>query len=47
MHRDNVIGQKGNAVVLRKPWSGEEVDYPDADPEMYKKTDFAFAGYRD
>ena len=47
MHRDNVIGQKGNAVILRKPWSGEEVDYPDADPEMYKKTDFAFAGYRD
>lgn len=47
MHRDNVIGQKGNAVILRKPWSGEEVDYPDADPEMYKKTDFAFAGYGD
>jgi lysine 2,3-aminomutase len=47
MHRDNLIGQKDKAVILRKPWSGEEVDYPDADPEMYKKTDFAFAGYRD
>ena len=47
MHRNNVIGQKGNAVVLRKPWSGEEVDYPDADPEIYKKKDFAFAGYVD
>ncbi|MCD6400312.1 MAG: hypothetical protein J7L73_00130, partial [Anaerolineales bacterium] len=47
MHRDNVIGQKDNTVVLRKPWSGEEVDYPDADPEIYKKTDFAFAGYKD
>ena len=47
MHRDNVIGQKDNAVVLRKPWSGEEVNYPDADPEIYAKTDFAFAGYKD
>ncbi len=46
MHRDNVIGKNDNAVILRKPWSGEEVDYPDADPEIYKKTDFAFAGYK-
>lgn len=47
MHRDNVIGHKDNAAVLRKPWSGEEVDYPDADPEIYRKTDFAFARYGD
>ena len=47
MHRNNVVGQKDNAVILRKPWSGEEVDYPDADPEIYKKTDFAFASYKD
>ncbi len=47
MYRDNVIGKKENAVVLRKPWSGEEVDYPDADPEIYSKTDFAFAKYKD
>ena len=47
MHRDNVIGHKDKAVILRKPWSGEKVDYPDADPEIYKKTDFAFARYED
>ena len=47
MHRDNVMGHKDSAVILRKPWSGEEVDYPDADPEIYEKTNFAFAGYKD
>lgn len=47
MHRDNVIERKGTSVILRKPWSGEQVEYPDADPEIYAKTDFSFARYGD
>ncbi|MBN1827700.1 MAG: KamA family radical SAM protein [Deltaproteobacteria bacterium] len=45
MHRDNVMGRDGSTVALRKPWSGEEVPYPDADPVEYERTDFAFARY--
>lgn len=45
MHRDNVTGRKGGNVVLRKPWSGELVDYPDADPAAYANEDFSFAKY--
>ncbi len=46
MHRDNVISSddKGN-YTLRKPWSGEEVQYPDADKELYYKDGFAFDEY--
>ncbi len=46
MHRSNVIKRDGSDIVLRKPWSGEEVRYPDADPETYAAVqDFAFAKY--
>ncbi len=45
MHRDNVIGKKDGKVIFRKPWSGEEVPYPDADPVEYGNVDFAFAKY--
>jgi lysine 2,3-aminomutase len=46
LHRDNVVRREGGAVVLRKPWSGEETAYPDALPELYgDDTDFAFNKY--
>jgi KamA family protein len=47
LHRDNVVERKGNTVVLRKPWSGETVNYPEPDPEVYESTDFAFQKYKD
>jgi lysine 2,3-aminomutase len=46
LHRDNVIGRKENGVILRKPWSGEEVVYPDADQSEYENSKFAFAKYQ-
>ena len=42
LHRDNVQGREGDELVLRKPWSGETVRYPDADPAVYGSKDFAF-----
>ncbi len=45
MHRSNVVGRDGNEVILRKPWSGEEVRYPDADPDLYGQEEFSFARY--
>ena len=45
MHRDNVVGRSGDLVTLRKPWSGEEVEYPDAVLDQYTQNDFAFARY--
>ncbi|NOQ46768.1 MAG: KamA family radical SAM protein, partial [Desulfobulbaceae bacterium] len=45
MHRSNVIGREGNELILRKPWDGEEVRYPDADPELYGNEAFSFARY--
>lgn len=45
MHRDNLVRRDGDDVVFKKPWSGEEVVYPDADLEEYNNTDFAFAKY--
>jgi len=47
MHRSNVIGREGNELILKKPWNGEEVRYPDADPEIYEGSDFSFARYQD
>ena len=44
MHRDNVVTTKGNDYILKKPWNGVEVAYPDADPEIYNKN-FSFAKY--
>jgi lysine 2,3-aminomutase len=45
MHRSNIVGRKNSEYILRKPWSGEEVAYPDADPELYDNTSFSFAQY--
>ena len=43
LHRSNVVSHEaGGDIILRKPWSGEEVRYPDADPEVYARQDFAF-----
>ncbi len=42
LHKSNVVGYEGGDVVLKKPWSGEEVLYPDADPEVYGRGEFAF-----
>jgi lysine 2,3-aminomutase len=42
LHRSNVVSREGNDYVLRKPWSDEEVRYPDADPDVYANELFAF-----
>ncbi len=48
MHRDNVISSDNNgAYILRKPWNGQEVRYPDADIELYNKDGFAFEDYQE
>ena len=47
MHRSNVIGHDGNELILKKPWNGEEVRYPDADPALYNDDRFSFARYTD
>jgi lysine 2,3-aminomutase len=43
LHRDNVMGRQGDHVILKKPWSGESVLYPDADPKVYHSSEFAFS----
>lgn len=47
LHKSNVVGLEGNEYVLTKPWNGNEVAYPDADPEIYKQDLFAFNKYSD
>ena len=42
LHRSNIVASENGEVILRKPWSGEEVRYPDADSEIYENSDFAF-----
>ncbi len=42
LHKSNVVTRDGNDYILKKPWSDEEVSYPDADPEVYDKQSFAF-----
>jgi len=42
LHRSNVVSTSDGQYVLKKPWSGEEVSYPDANPEVYARTDFSF-----
>jgi len=38
LHRDNVIQiNEGGDYILRKPWDGSEVPYPDMSMEEYKK----------
>lgn len=45
LHRSNVVGRKGNTAILRKPWSGEQVEYPDAQEDEYENPVFAFSKY--
>lgn len=46
MHRDNVVDSGTDGIyTLRKPWSGQEVSYPDADPALYSAPHFAFDAY--
>ena len=42
LHRSNVVKQDGAEYILKKPWSGEEVRYPDADMAVYQSENFAF-----
>jgi KamA family protein len=42
LHRDNVVERGENTLLLRKPWSGETVSYPDADASIYELDAFAF-----
>ena len=42
LHRSNVVERRGHDIILRKPWNGEEVSYPDADPDVYGAEDFSF-----
>lgn len=46
LHRSNVLKADNQELILRKPWSGEEVRYPDPSPEEYAHSEFSFAGYR-
>jgi lysine 2,3-aminomutase len=45
LHRDNVIGKRNGEILLRKPWNGEEVSYPDADPEEYHNPCYSMGRY--
>ncbi len=45
LHRSNVVSCNGSSTILKKPWSNEEVKYPDADPEVYADRNFSFAKY--
>jgi lysine 2,3-aminomutase len=47
LHRSNVAGKDQGDYILEKPWNGEQVSYPDAEPELYRKPDFAFGGYQE
>jgi lysine 2,3-aminomutase len=43
LHRSNVVKVEDGMITLKKPWSGEEAVYPDADPDLYGHDDnFAF-----
>lgn len=43
LHRSNVVKVENGMITLKKPWSGEEAMYPDADFELYgSDDDFAF-----
>jgi KamA family protein len=43
LHRSNVVDHDGTDIVMTKPWNGEKVRYPDADPEEYANQTFSFA----
>jgi KamA family protein len=42
LHKSNVREAKDGGVILEKPWSGEKVNYPDADLEIYGSQQFSF-----
>jgi lysine 2,3-aminomutase len=43
LHKSNVMGRDGTDVILKKPWSDEQIKYPDADPDQYANPYFSFA----
>ncbi len=45
LHKSNVVGMEDNDYILTKPWNGKEVNYPDADPDLYNQDLFAFNNY--
>ena len=47
MHRSNVVTREDGNYILKKPWNGQEVEYPDADPALYDNTSFSFAQYEE
>ncbi len=47
LHRSNVVRREGENVILRKPWSGEEVAYPDADICEYSKEKYSFRKFEE
>ncbi len=42
LHKSNVQMVKDGVAVLKKPWSDEVVNYPDADTSEYANTNYAF-----
>jgi KamA family protein len=45
LHRDNLRERENGMIILEKPWSGERVSYPDADPETYASREFSFGRF--
>ncbi len=45
LHRSNVLGRDQGDIILQKPWSGEQVKYPDADPEVYSESRWGLKRY--
>ncbi len=45
LHRSNVAGEQNGSYILTKPWNGEQVSYPDADPDLYENDRFCFSKY--
>jgi len=45
LHRSNVVEEENSNYILRKPWNGEEVSYPNADPGLYENDQFCFKNY--
>ncbi|WDP93061.1 MAG: KamA family radical SAM protein [Desulfobacter sp.] len=43
LHKSNVQGHEAGDVIMKKPWNGEVVKYPDADPAIYNNENFAFS----
>lgn len=42
LHKSNVVKLENDTYTFRKPWNGEEAEYPDADPTVYSKENFSF-----